>query len=361
MRKYYLDNVRWVTVVIVVIYHVFYMYNAEGILGGLGKITGLSVQYYDIFQYFVYPWFMPVLYLAAGMSISGVSVGALAAEASDASAEQETVIEQAAAEEPEAVPEAEDEQEEIAEAETEEPAEPEAEEVSEEPETVEEVSAEPDAEAEITEETEEDAEAEAAEQAADAEEEIVSATVEGEVDTVEDTSKNAAPENGWYTDEYGDKFYYIDGEKVCDTIIEIDGDLYGFDESFNTTPSQHPIPASESCLEIRHPHLVDSSRDGVLTRGEEARMVFEIFNTSSKPVYRVLPMVRELTGNKHIRVSENVLVESIMPGKGIRYTAVIRTDNKLHDGEAVFRISVFQGSREMASQAREFRIMTSKR
>ena len=68
MRKYYLDNVRWVTVVIVVIYHVFYMYNAEGILGGLGKITGLSVQYYDIFQYFVYPWFMPVLYLAAGMS-----------------------------------------------------------------------------------------------------------------------------------------------------------------------------------------------------------------------------------------------------------------------------------------------------
>ena len=142
-----------------------------------------------------------------------------------------------------------------------------------------------------------------------------------------------------------------------------DGDdrLYGFDESFNTTPSQHPIPASESCLEIRHPHLVDSSRDGVLTRGGEARMVFEIFNTSSKPVYRVLPMVRELTGNKHIRVSENVLVESIMPGKGIRYTAVIRTDNKLHDGEAVFRISVFQGSREMASQAREFRIMTSKR
>ena len=90
-------------------------------------------------------------------------------------------------------------------------------------------------------------------------------------------------------------------------------------------------------------------------------MVFEISNTSSKPVYRVLPMVRELTGNKHIRVSENVLVESIMPGKGIRYTAVIRTDNKLHDGEAVFRISVFQGSREMASQAREFRIMTSKR
>ena len=29
MRKAYLDNIRWVTVVLVVIYHVIYMYNAE--------------------------------------------------------------------------------------------------------------------------------------------------------------------------------------------------------------------------------------------------------------------------------------------------------------------------------------------
>ena len=68
MRKYYLDNIRWITVVIVVIYHVFYMYNAEGILGGLGRITSFSVQPYDVFQYFVYPWFMPVLFLVAGIS-----------------------------------------------------------------------------------------------------------------------------------------------------------------------------------------------------------------------------------------------------------------------------------------------------
>ena len=67
MRKYYLDNIRWITVVIVVIYHVFYMYNAEGILGGLGKITNVSVQPYDIFLYFVYPWFMPVLFLVSGI------------------------------------------------------------------------------------------------------------------------------------------------------------------------------------------------------------------------------------------------------------------------------------------------------
>ncbi len=68
MRKHYLDNIRWITVVIVVIYHVFYMYNAEGVLGGLGRITDLPVQYYDAFQYLVYPWFMPVLFLVSGIS-----------------------------------------------------------------------------------------------------------------------------------------------------------------------------------------------------------------------------------------------------------------------------------------------------
>lgn len=67
MRKYYLDNIRWSTLVIVVIYHVFYMYNAEGIVGGIGRITDLPVQYYDVFMYLVYPWIMPVLFLVSGI------------------------------------------------------------------------------------------------------------------------------------------------------------------------------------------------------------------------------------------------------------------------------------------------------
>lgn len=68
MRKYYLDNLRWITVVVVVIYHVFYMYNGEGISGGLGKITDLEVQYYDVFMYIVYPWIMPLLFIVSGIS-----------------------------------------------------------------------------------------------------------------------------------------------------------------------------------------------------------------------------------------------------------------------------------------------------
>lgn len=140
-----------------------------------------------------------------------------------------------------------------------------------------------------------------------------------------------------------------------------DDRLYGFDEHFNTTVPRTVTTDALSGLEIRNPRLVDASRDGELTRGEEARMVFEVFNVSSKPAFGVLPTVMEVTGNKHIRVSENVLVECIQPGKGIRYTAVIKTDDRLKDGEAVFHIGVMQKNKEIPSQSREFRIRTSKR
>ena len=68
MRRKYLDNIRWMTVILVVIYHVLYMYNAEGVAGVVGKITNLEVQYYDVFQYVVYPWFMCILFIVSGIS-----------------------------------------------------------------------------------------------------------------------------------------------------------------------------------------------------------------------------------------------------------------------------------------------------
>ena len=68
MRKHYLDNIRWATVVLVVIYHVVLMYNGVNMPIGLGKISNLDVQPWDIYAYLVYPWFMPILFIVAGMS-----------------------------------------------------------------------------------------------------------------------------------------------------------------------------------------------------------------------------------------------------------------------------------------------------
>lgn len=66
MRKTYLDNVRWITVVLVVIYHVIYMFNGVTKYGVIGPFC--DVQFQDTFLYLVYPWFMLLLFVVSGMA-----------------------------------------------------------------------------------------------------------------------------------------------------------------------------------------------------------------------------------------------------------------------------------------------------
>ena len=66
MRKTYLDNIRWATVLLVLVYHVFYLFNHVGVLGGVASPGNGSIQ--DSILYFVYPWFMVLLFLIAGIS-----------------------------------------------------------------------------------------------------------------------------------------------------------------------------------------------------------------------------------------------------------------------------------------------------
>ncbi|MBO5495161.1 MAG: acyltransferase [Eubacterium sp.] len=65
MRKYYLDNIRWLTIVCVVIFHVIYMFNGEAKAGVIGPFK--DVQYQDALQYLLYPWMMILLFIVAGM------------------------------------------------------------------------------------------------------------------------------------------------------------------------------------------------------------------------------------------------------------------------------------------------------
>ncbi len=66
MRKSYLDNIRWATVLLVLVYHVFYLFNHVGILGNVASPGNTCGQ--DSILYFVYPWFMVLLFLIAGIS-----------------------------------------------------------------------------------------------------------------------------------------------------------------------------------------------------------------------------------------------------------------------------------------------------
>jgi hypothetical protein len=64
-RKHFIDNIRWATVVLVIVYHVAYFFNSAGVLSH-GYKTG--IPQFDIICYFVYPWLMPLMFLLAGIS-----------------------------------------------------------------------------------------------------------------------------------------------------------------------------------------------------------------------------------------------------------------------------------------------------
>ena len=78
-RKNYLDNIRWITILIVVAFHVFYYYNNIGVtpmFAGLSDnpvIQGgaVTVTFAGVFQYSVYQWFMLLLFIVSGICARG--------------------------------------------------------------------------------------------------------------------------------------------------------------------------------------------------------------------------------------------------------------------------------------------------
>ncbi|MBP7359318.1 MAG: hypothetical protein KA955_08285 [Prevotella sp.] len=115
-----------------------------------------------------------------------------------------------------------------------------------------------------------------------------------------------------------------------------------------------------STIEIRNARFVDMNPDGILRANEECKVIFEVINNSSDTLYDVQPTVIETTGNKHIFISPNIHVESILPYKGIRYTATVKADKKLKDGIAKFCVAVAQGNNQITSNVKEFLIKTKK-
>ena len=118
-------------------------------------------------------------------------------------------------------------------------------------------------------------------------------------------------------------------------------------QSFTYTPS----------IEIRNARFVDDNEDGKIQRDEICKIIFEVINRGNQPLTDVVPTVIETNGNRHIFISPSMHIESIAPGKGIRYTAVIKADSRLKEGNARFCVSVIQGGKAI-SKISEFNIPT---
>ena len=113
-------------------------------------------------------------------------------------------------------------------------------------------------------------------------------------------------------------------------------------------------------IEIRNARIVDSNQDRVISRGELCKVIFEVYNTGQKPLYDIQPSVIEATGNKQIFISPGMHVEQLLPGAGIRYTAMLKAGPRLGDGSIRLCLSVLQGS-DAISKVTEFTVPTTKK
>lgn len=96
---------------------------------------------------------------------------------------------------------------------------------------------------------------------------------------------------------------------------------------------------SDGKLTIRNVRFADSNGDGVLSGDEIGHVSFEIYNETDAPIYNFDPSVVEAEANKRIYISPSVRVENIMPGQGLRYTATVKADRRIKDGEIRLLVS----------------------
>lgn len=112
-------------------------------------------------------------------------------------------------------------------------------------------------------------------------------------------------------------------------------------------------------IEIANPRFVDANKDGYLNRGEDAKVTFEIYNRGKQTLFNVIPSVIETSGNNHIRITPSIIIESLAPGQGVVYTAFVKADKKLSDGNVKFALAVLQGKKSI-SKVTEFNVSTKK-
>jgi hypothetical protein len=153
-----------------------------------------------------------------------------------------------------------------------------------------------------------------------------------------------------------------------DRINMYNGDDYTGNYSAANTHVYDPDSAKSSAgftyqptnaVEIVNLRVVDANRDNMINAGEEGKIIFEVMNRSNSIIYDIYPNVIEVTGNRHIILSPGLRVESIQPGKGIRYTAMLKATSRLKNGEAVFQVSVIQGTNKVISKICELKVQTT--
>lgn len=141
---------------------------------------------------------------------------------------------------------------------------------------------------------------------------------------------------------------------------------YSAAQDITTNPGTDNVASSSAShaigtpnVVIVNPRFVDDNHDGALSTNEVGKIIFEIVNKGTTVVSDVMPSVIETSGKVPVYISPSIHVESIAPGKGIRYTAMVKSEKKLKNGTMKFALTVLQGKKSI-SKVTEFVVQTKK-
>jgi outer membrane lipoprotein SlyB len=173
-----------------------------------------------------------------------------------------------------------------------------------------------------------------------------------------DNQSSQPNNNNSYSQESEDESGFNSANNGDDRIYDFTGSDYTGSYSAQKPTTVMPDKSSLNKtfsytpeLEVRDARFVDDNKDNVISRGEVCKVIFEVVNKGTSDVTDVQPTVWETTGNRHIMVSPGIHVERIAPGKGIRYTAIIKADNRLRDGSVSIHVAVLQGEKAISKVA----------
>lgn len=153
--------------------------------------------------------------------------------------------------------------------------------------------------------------------------------------------------------------YQIDPSQMIDTTNSgddrIDFSAPGNDSAAPVTPQTDGIRAenfygeaegnaansafTHNNIEIRNVVFADSDNDGALSADETGKVMFEIYNRGGNEIRNIVPTVTADTNGRNIYISPSIMVESIAPGAGIRYTAAVKAGRRIKDGNIKLMVS----------------------
>ncbi len=155
-----------------------------------------------------------------------------------------------------------------------------------------------------------------------------------------------------------------------DRIYDFNGSDYTGDYNGQQPVSQVPSASSmeerarglafSEAIVIRNARFFDEDGDNIIGRNEVCKVIFEVVNQSRQTLYDIQPIVVETSGNKHLYISPGMHIERLEPGGGIRYTAMIKADNRIKEGNVKICLSVVGGNSRTISKVSEFNIPTKR-